>query len=287
MKKWIKYGLSATMVLAAAMMLCSCKALDKLKWDHAVYTTDSINTIEFRGKTYEMIDQNQFDEKNYSPILEGAEVGRVTDSDVPVLLSVGAGETIYFKTDKEEEAPLFFTKEVAGNTGFAITRFYCVKDAIPDFEKMLKEAKMDRFYLTEGGWSEADELYVEENKLFDEASSNAILQTIKRPFNKKTDYMSWKEIENLSPKYLQPEFCDKNRLFTNNESVQIVRTKGEKHTYYIGVCNDSSERWYDDSGAFKNADWKRVSDSDVKIIEPLFTEYNEVMEFCFDESDIA
>ena len=277
MKKKIKYIAAVGALLAMAMVLCSCKQLDEMKLNHAVYTEkDKTNTIEFRGKTYTLyegkVDGPQWKQDSMI-IYDNPSVAHVTEPDVPTLLASSKGKQIRF-SDCGEEAPLFFAMD-APSASNDWTLFYCDTDHISEFGDMIEDAKMDHLFSFHDEKQEGENIkwsYRSAPKLFPEDANSAIFRTIERPFNPATDYSKMADIKDASGEYLDPQFCDRNLIFTNNQELQIVRTNGAKKKYYIGYQQPFTAEWEDD-GSLSNAEWKLVDAKDTKAMDALFEEF--------------
>lgn len=274
MKKRIKAVLTAATILTAALMLCSCKELDKLKWDHAVYTDSTINTIEFRGQIYELVERgpNFGDQKEpYDMIYNNAQDAIVTEPDVPVLLAAPYGEQIHYNGDPSEAPAYIVIEDYIPDSGL-LSRFYCERSRRKDFEQLWDQAEMDHFYLEESDWDTfSDDPYTEIVPLGEETAA-VIMKTIGRPFDEARDHSVPDQIENLSEDFLQPFFCDQSMTFTNNQIIQIARTEGSDVQYYI-VSRPYSRNLFDDNGILMNADWKLVAEEDAAVIAQLFDDY--------------
>ena len=277
MKMKSKYIAAAAMLLAAVTMLCSCKSLDIMKKNHAVYKEKgNINTVEFRGKTYKLYDGKAMEgvlNTDLSLILNGGESGRLTEPDVPVLLSTERGREISFE-NTGDDAPLFFVQDFSEGAYNRPTKYYCEESALPEFENMIKGAKMERLYEMMCDWDEKRNDYVTRIEVASDQATNAIMKTIDRTVNGATDYTNTDSINQSSGQYLVLHFCDKNKRFTDNRAVQIVRTGDQKKRYYIAVL-DNEYDGFDENGMIKDSFWKQVDPTAEAAMDALFEQFRD------------
>lgn len=278
MKTKIKYIAAAAMLLAAVMMLCSCKALDEMKLNHAVYKEKGvINTVLFRGKTYELygggtVYGNLRDD--LSLILDEGGEANLTEPDVPVLLSGAHAERISFP-NVGEEAPMFFVVDYAedgyGNAG----KYYCEQNSLPTFEKMIQEAQMDHFFDIWGHWDDEKNDYVSEMVMASDEATKGILETIERSFNARTDCTDLNFINFASGKYLELQYCDKTGTFTDNQRIQITNTQNKNKQYFIAAPADSQDTAYGDYGEMVGVEWKQVDPKYTAALDKLFDQFKD------------
>ena len=246
MKKVIRIIAVAMCVALLGVMLCSCQYLDDMKKNHAVYTDDSKEAIEFKDHIYKGFSMPE----NIIPITDSEAYGEftyVTTKDVPVLLSEMYGDSFSF--DTREKTPLILTcyNEVNNsvlnysNLGTAQTyqvQCYVREDRYDELSEEMKNATLDHYYYLHDNYDS----YVGNNsdyldygsissvdyRLVSEELTNAINDTIKS--GKKVNY---KKLKDEGWNSFTLNYCDKNRLVTDVSKTLIILYNRESLKYYL------------------------------------------------------
>ncbi|MEE0839993.1 MAG: hypothetical protein U0L72_05510 [Acutalibacteraceae bacterium] len=95
MKKFIKRISFLILALCICLLLCSCKELDEMKANRAVFTDETYTEILFDSNTYKLI-YNWPEEVNISYY----DSTMVSEKEVPVLLSTYFGKLSFFDAEK-------------------------------------------------------------------------------------------------------------------------------------------------------------------------------------------
>lgn len=96
MKKSVKRIFSIVLVLCICLLLCSCRELDDMKANRAVFTDQTYSEILFDGSTYKFVANwpDSADITYYNSTM-------VCEKDVPLLLSEFFGKTAVFDPEKK------------------------------------------------------------------------------------------------------------------------------------------------------------------------------------------
>lgn len=134
--KVLKKITALVLFAALAASLTSCLALEKAKAHHMIYKDDNFDTIIFNEKTYKEMSNTKY---ALSAFYYNDDIYRVTDSDVPVLLSEDYGAVAQY--DKKLDVIK------CGN-------YYCPEDEYDEFQKMLNESDIDTVCLAKDRYYE-------------------------------------------------------------------------------------------------------------------------------------
>ena len=140
MKKYIK--LISVMLLATLMclMFCSCKELDKMREDHAVWGNDARTVIVFQNAEYKLLPA--CNDLSLMPDVKNSR-GVVTEPDVPVLLSSTYGQSMSISKNKE--------MLVSGHweNDYKCNKVYCRTDLYDKMVSAIESYEMNRYCVSE------------------------------------------------------------------------------------------------------------------------------------------
>ena len=246
MKKSIRIIALITAMLLIALSLCSCRSLDELRGNTAIYDDDAKETLTFRGEQYRIISG-----KNDLTISSAiTQWGHATAPDVPVLLATAYGDEMWFEDNEEHTAPLILyvnhydsdRKSVNYVTDKVTTVFYCQESFYDKlYEKMNAEKldhytvdyydndALDRYYET----LKADEAINDEQfhtkEVLDEETTEAIDRTLA---NK--DILMHEDVPETKLYELTLNVTDEDMLVTNNHIIEVYEHDGE---YFLSENN--------------------------------------------------
>ncbi len=123
MKKIAKILIALALIGVMSLSLTGCIQIDKMRKNHAVWIDDEQTTIMYQGKTYKVIsghnETDYFYNKFYTSDDEPDFI-YITDSDVPVLLSVFVGLDAMITEDKS----LIMLSNYGNNPVYCIAEMY-------------------------------------------------------------------------------------------------------------------------------------------------------------------
>lgn len=142
MKESIKRIFSIALVLCICLLLCSCRELDDMKANRAVFTDQTYSEILFNGSTYKLVANwpDWADITYYNSTM-------VCENEVPLLLSEFFGKTAVFDPEKKViclEYDKYYCREdiydsvINGSLNNLTTVCYSVYDEEEGYQKCIK-----------------------------------------------------------------------------------------------------------------------------------------------------
>lgn len=253
MKKQIKSIIIAVLILSFAFSLCGCDGLDELKASQAFKTADGNITWNnaLYIKTIAAEDVPNFSENSDSDIY-------VTEPDVPVLLSA------FYAFVEDSYYSVGYNKKLI----FDYENIYCREDFIDEFNKTIKENKLDNYFSYNFDYYESDDASM---VLFKEEENEKIknIFSSKKIKNKKLFQNLVYEGDNIS------EFgkCSKDKILCETENV-IIRYESNLYIapidfYYVDDFDDI------DHTQVKNLFCYKVPEEYRYIFQDLVNKYDE------------
>ncbi len=301
MKRMTRIIAALMCIALLGMILCSCQQLDDKKRNHAVYTDDSKETIEFRGNNYKRL---TLPSESIVPVTPYDYIGAtayVTTKDVPVLLSSVFGEEIAYDIKSDEPVVIQCYKEssIETNNNFLVNstsvygyqydneKCYVREDHFDELNEELKDGNLDHYYYYDYGTKDfelkdsdsSDEIAYEMNsdyevkideKMIDDESTAAINETLKN--GKKIEY---NKLKNHTYSSFSLMYCDKNLLFTDTSKILIIFRDTTADKYYLA------------SMAYDYANHKELIEAPEKysqLFKKLFSENKNIV---FEDDDLS
>lgn len=247
MKKTVKIIALISAVVLLALSLCSCRNLDSMKAHQAVYTDETEHEILLDGYTYKIFNPDKLD-IIYTNSFDYSY--RVTDKDVPVLVSLYYGD--YLNVSKDRKVLVY--------QGIKSDVFYVREDVYADYENAVKDVKLDHYYLNYQNYTYEDVYYAYDNNiLIDDDTTEIIKKTLSMPDK---DKISYKKLStgDYDQQIIYLRNCDEKMLLTDGVvRVTIINDKGK---YYI---------WDGDTRDEKTI--CPLADDDAEHIKKLFDSY--------------
>lgn len=305
MKRIIRIIAAVMCIALLGVTLCSCQQLDDKKRNHAVYTDDSKETIEFRGNAYkrltlpsETISATAF----YDYIPESA---YVTTKDVPVLLSSMFGEPIIFDTKSDDpviiqcynESPIttensYYLNSISNYYGyqFDAKKCYVREDFYDELKEELKDGNLEHYFYYDYDLKDFDmknfdpeniesaeefeyDMYSNlkvDYKLIDDELTKAINDTLKS--GKKIDY---KKLKDHSYSSFALSYCDKNLIVSDEGKNLVIFCDTKTNKYYLAPMA---------YGYSNNKVLIEVPDKYSQLFKKLFTEQKDSL---FEDEDLS
>lgn len=188
----MKRIISVISVLAMCLSLCSCKALDEMRANHAIYNENG--NIECNG--YEYYPVQGYDLYSYA---NATDIIHLTDADVPVLLSAFLSDTAYINEDRT-----IIEAYISNNYNDS---YYCRSDLYDELMQQLNgEVAYEKYYYEYFNGDDYVERILTENEV--QALNDALLYAVTAERILPTDY----QYSEYAFAYISAK--DKNGLFT-------------------------------------------------------------------------
>ena len=125
MKRTLKISALALVIAMLCLSFTGCAALDERKDTHAVWTQKgSKDSITYNGEVYKLLEKSD----QCNPIYIDKQYVRITEPDVPVLLSLRYGDTLNLSDDKNFISGYFVDSDVC----------YCKEDIYDEVTQKLE-----------------------------------------------------------------------------------------------------------------------------------------------------
>ena len=259
MKRFFKLTALVLAVIMITVTLSSCRYLDELKENRAVYTDDTYNEISYHGDLYRVLDIDIDNSKTILLLKDFDHISSVTTPDVPILLSDMYGDSAYIYND---------------NTILSVytssCRYYIREDKYDEVKQTLTDAKLDHFYImySDVEYEEHTNSYrvtEEKYELLGDEATEVVRKALDSP---ESDRFKYTELGGNNTDYesIGLFVCDKDMLLTQNgNAYQLMKVNG-KYYFWNGIS-------YDKYGVYP------ISKDDSGCIEKIFKDYPGAIEY--------
>ena len=259
MKRFFRLTALAVACILLALSLCSCRYIDEQREAQAFYNEDKTE-IEFDGAVYKQMNIGS----RYHPIMDvdgyyyDRPSYRVTEKDVPVLLSSVYGNSLYVN-DRKTTLEASATYNMFVDAYDWEPTYFFREDIYDKVKQILVDGDMDHYYFDYYHYptNSDDDSYKHVTELLDDELTAAFNKAISVPREEKIGYQSLPSDTDI----LIINACDADMLIEYSD-----------HQYYI--IRDGADFYaWDGNTSFPDNCLAKIYDGSAELFKKLFNEH--------------